>query len=51
MGDGRLLSLLANLSARAIGFGQVPSDGTIIWGGNLSDTLSPWAVHWHIGDT
>jgi malto-oligosyltrehalose trehalohydrolase len=48
MGDGALLHLLANLSDRAINF-QTKMTGTKIWGGDLSDVISPWAVHWHIG--
>jgi maltooligosyltrehalose trehalohydrolase len=48
MGDGALLYLLANLSDRAINF-QTEITGTKIWGSDLSDVISPWAVHWHIG--
>jgi malto-oligosyltrehalose trehalohydrolase len=48
MGDGALLQLLANLSDQAIG-SQSKMTGTKIWGGDLSDVISPWAVHWHIG--
>jgi maltooligosyltrehalose trehalohydrolase len=48
MGDGILLELLANLSdqARDAASGM---RGTKIWGSDLSDVISPWAVHWHIG--
>jgi maltooligosyltrehalose trehalohydrolase len=49
MGDGTSLHLLANLSDRAIASGQSQSTGTIIWGDGLTDTLSPWSVHWRIG--
>ena len=48
MGDGTLLHLLTNLSDQVIGF-QTEKTGTKIWGGDLSDVISPWAVHWHIG--
>ena len=48
MGDGTLLHLLANLSDRVINF-ETGMTGTKIWGGDLSDAISPWAVHWHIG--
>jgi maltooligosyltrehalose trehalohydrolase len=48
MGDGALLHLLANLSDQVIGF-QTQKTGTKIWGGDLSDVISPWAVHWRIG--
>jgi malto-oligosyltrehalose trehalohydrolase len=48
MGDGMLLQLQANLSDRVINF-QTDMTGTKIWGGDLSDVISPWAVHWHIG--
>jgi malto-oligosyltrehalose trehalohydrolase len=48
MGDGTLLQLLANPSDRAIDT-QTDMTGTKIWGGDLSDVISPWAVHWHIG--
>jgi maltooligosyltrehalose trehalohydrolase len=48
MGDGTSLQLLANLSDQGINF-QTKTTGTKIWGGDLSDVISPWAVHWHIG--
>jgi maltooligosyltrehalose trehalohydrolase len=48
MGDGALLHLLANLSSQVINL-QTKMTGTKIWGGDLSDVISPWAVHWHIG--
>jgi hypothetical protein len=50
MKDGRLLHLLANLSDQVIDF-QTKITGTKIWGNDLSDVMSPWAVHWHIGQT
>ncbi len=48
MNDGTLLQLRANLSDQVINF-QPDMTGTKIWGGDLSDAISPWAVHWHIG--
>jgi malto-oligosyltrehalose trehalohydrolase len=48
IGDGTSLQLCANLSDQAIDF-QTETAGTKIWGGDLSDVISPWAVHWHIG--
>jgi maltooligosyltrehalose trehalohydrolase len=48
MGDGTSLMLWANLSGQAIDF-QTKMTGTKIWGSDLSDVISPWAVHWHIG--
>jgi maltooligosyltrehalose trehalohydrolase len=49
MGDGAMLRLAANLSDQAI---RQPSDrarGTLIWGSELSDSVPPWSVRWHIG--
>jgi malto-oligosyltrehalose trehalohydrolase len=49
MGDGNVLRLLANLSDdRSLAAPAEPS-GTKIRGGDLSGTISPWAVHWYIG--
>jgi maltooligosyltrehalose trehalohydrolase len=48
MGDDTSLQLCANFSDQAIDF-QTKMTGTKIWGGDLSDVISPWAVHWHIG--
>jgi maltooligosyltrehalose trehalohydrolase len=48
MGDGASLQLWANLSDQVIDF-QTEIAGTKIWGGDLSDVISPWAVYWHIG--
>ena len=48
LGDGTLLHLLANLSDQVVNL-QTEVAGTKIWGGDLSDAISPWAVHWHIG--
>jgi maltooligosyltrehalose trehalohydrolase len=51
MGDGAVLQLLANLSDREIDGNKRPAIGTKIWGGDLSDVISPWAVYWHIGQS
>jgi malto-oligosyltrehalose trehalohydrolase len=48
MADGTSLQLWANLSDQIISF-QTKMTGTKIWGSDLSDVISPWAVHWHIG--
>jgi maltooligosyltrehalose trehalohydrolase len=48
MGDGTALQLLANLSDRPVAT-QALIRGTKIWGGDLSGTISPRAVHWYIG--
>jgi maltooligosyltrehalose trehalohydrolase len=49
LGDGAVLHLLANLSTRDISGYRPQEFGTKIWGSDLSDVISPWAVHWHIG--
>jgi malto-oligosyltrehalose trehalohydrolase len=51
MGDGAVLQLLANLSDREIDGNKQRATGTKIWGGDLSDVISPWAVYWHIGQS
>jgi maltooligosyltrehalose trehalohydrolase len=51
MGDGAVLQLLANLSDREIAGNKRRAIGTKIWGGDLSDVISPWAVYWHIGQS
>jgi malto-oligosyltrehalose trehalohydrolase len=51
MGDGVVLQLLANLSDREIAGNKRQAIGTKIWGGDLSDVISPWAVYWHIGQS
>jgi len=48
MGGGASLRLLANLSEQAIAT-QRHETGTKLWGSDLSGGLSPWSVHWHIG--
>jgi malto-oligosyltrehalose trehalohydrolase len=50
IGDGTSLQLWANLSDQVVNF-QTKITGTKIWGGDLSDVISPWAVHWHIGQS
>ena len=47
MGDGRRLSLTANLSDQDIAVGRT-ADGTTIWGGELNGSLPPWTVSWRI---
>jgi maltooligosyltrehalose trehalohydrolase len=49
LGDGAALHLHANLSDRELTGGKPRNAGTKIWGDDLSDVISPWAVHWHIG--
>jgi maltooligosyltrehalose trehalohydrolase len=51
MGDGSALQMLANLSSREIAGNKRQAIGTKIWGGDLSDVISPWAVYWHIGQS
>jgi maltooligosyltrehalose trehalohydrolase len=47
MGDGRRLSLVANLSGQGIAVtGAAP--GTLIWGSELTGSLPPWTVRWRI---
>ena len=48
MGDGRRLSLTANLSDTEIANVREP-EGTLIWGPALSGRMPAWAVRWHIG--
>jgi maltooligosyltrehalose trehalohydrolase len=49
MGDGASLRLLANLSDRAIARKTGELTGTQIWGGDITDSIAPWSVFWHIG--
>ena len=49
MGDGTALRLAANLSDQAIGRPSGETEGTLIWGSELSDSVPPWSVRWHIG--
>jgi hypothetical protein len=51
MGDGAVLQLLANLADHEIAGNKRRAIGTKIWGGDLSDVISPWAVYWHIGQS
>jgi maltooligosyltrehalose trehalohydrolase len=51
MGDVAVLQLLANLSDREIADNKRRAIGTKIWGDDLSDVISPWAVYWHIGQS
>jgi maltooligosyltrehalose trehalohydrolase len=49
MGDGRQLSLIANLGDREIAAPKERPAGTLIWGSALGDNVPPWSVCWHIG--
>ena len=49
MGDGAMLRLAANLSDQAISQPSDGASGTLIWGSELSDSVPPWSVRWHIG--
>ena len=54
MGDGTILSLVANLSDRDISHTSAGAGGTLIWGNELKGTMppplmKPWAVSWRIG--
>lgn len=50
MGDGAVVALLANLSDQAIARDNESLSGATLWGGQVSDVIAPWAVHWRIGD-
>jgi 1,4-alpha-glucan branching enzyme/maltooligosyltrehalose trehalohydrolase len=47
-GAGEMLRLTANLSDQSIPAVTKASNGTILWGGDFSDTVPPWAVSWRI---
>jgi maltooligosyltrehalose trehalohydrolase len=47
LGDGARLSLMANLSGQEIAVAR-RERGTRIWGRELTGSLPPWAVSWHI---
>jgi maltooligosyltrehalose trehalohydrolase len=49
MGDGKRLSLTANLSAGDIGSAPDEGNGTLIWGSALSERMPAWSVRWQIG--
>lgn len=49
MGDGAMLSLLANLSDRPIVQPNSATRGTPIWGSELNGSLPPWSVFARIG--
>jgi maltooligosyltrehalose trehalohydrolase len=49
MGDGRRLSLTANLGDREIAAPKVRPAGTLIWGSALDNHMPAWSVCWHIG--
>jgi maltooligosyltrehalose trehalohydrolase len=47
MGDGATLHLLANLSDQAAAH-QAGTAGTLIWGRDITDSISPWSVFWRL---
>jgi maltooligosyltrehalose trehalohydrolase len=47
MGDGKVLSLAANLSNDDIA-DEPEAEGTLIWGSELNE-MPAWSVRWHIG--
>jgi malto-oligosyltrehalose trehalohydrolase len=49
LGDGSMLHLVANLSARECARPGCADVGTPIWGERPSASLPPWSVYWHIG--
>jgi malto-oligosyltrehalose trehalohydrolase len=49
MGDGARLSLIANLSPRAISGPPADIAGTVIWGSETGSPMPPWSVLWRIG--
>jgi maltooligosyltrehalose trehalohydrolase len=49
MGDGVRLRLLANLSDRDVSHTPARSEGTLIWGSELNDSVPPWSVVWRLG--
>jgi maltooligosyltrehalose trehalohydrolase len=49
MGDGKRLSLSANLSDCEIVTAQNETRGTLIWGDALNASMPAWSVRWHIG--
>ncbi len=49
MGDGATLSLVANLSDRAVAQPDDTPKGTLIWGSELNGNLPPWSVFSRIG--
>jgi malto-oligosyltrehalose trehalohydrolase len=49
MGDGKTLTLIANLSDRDLAHTAGRIAGTLIWGAALSESIPAWSVRWHIG--
>jgi maltooligosyltrehalose trehalohydrolase len=49
LGDGSRLALQANLTDQATAAPQ-PAGGRTIWGTPADKELSPWSVHWAIGE-
>jgi maltooligosyltrehalose trehalohydrolase len=48
LGDGKRLSLTANLSDHAILAPAVEAPGSPIWGEGGSGAIKPWSVHWRL---
>jgi 1,4-alpha-glucan branching enzyme/maltooligosyltrehalose trehalohydrolase len=48
LGDGATLALVANLSDAARDGGDAPAMGTILWGGDWTRSVPPWAVFWRL---
>jgi len=46
MGDGAKLKLTANLGDRRVK--ATDPGGTLIWGDDVTESLPPWMVSWHI---
>jgi maltooligosyltrehalose trehalohydrolase len=49
LGDGKTLTLTANLSDREIAHSAGAPKGTQIWGRALMESMPAWSVRWHIG--
>jgi malto-oligosyltrehalose trehalohydrolase len=49
MGDGKTLSLTANLSDRDNLHPAGAPEGTLIWGRALMESIPAWSVRWHLG--
>ncbi len=49
MGDGTTLQLVANLSDRELAHASHQVDGSQLWGGEVGETMQPWAVFWRLG--
>ena len=49
LGDGRTLSVIANISDQTTENPSPPHRGLVIWGGEPPALLPPWAVYWRMG--